>query len=96
MTSMDSSDIVIIGGGPSGSLAAISSKVTKKDVKVEVLEQRRRIGLPPHCSGLIGISGLKELKIFDSLAKKVIQNKINSATFFSNPIGNNLHDCRKG
>jgi digeranylgeranylglycerophospholipid reductase len=80
---MDCFETIIVGGGPSGSLAAISALHRYKGLKIAIFEQREKIGHPPHCSGLIGINGLKQLKIYHSLAKKVCDNQIRKARFFS-------------
>lgn len=91
---MNHFETVIIGGGPSGSLAAISALNRSKGLNIVIFEQRKKIGHPPHCSGLIGINGLKQLKIYHSLAKKVCYNQISKARFFS-PSGNSFILDRK-
>jgi len=80
---MDPCDIAIIGGGPCGSLAAISALSYNKDNYVTIFEKRKTSGYPPHCSGLISISGLKKLGIYHFAAKKTSYNKIRSAKFVS-------------
>ncbi len=75
------SEITIVGGGPVGSLAAIQA--ANKGVKVSVLEQRKMIGIPDHCAGLVSVSGLTSLGLAD-LPKKIIQNsEIQGAKFIS-------------
>ena len=75
------SELTIVGAGPVGSLAAYSA--ASKGSNVVVLEQRRRIGHPDHCAGLISKTGLDSLGLKD-LPKQVIQNSdVQGAKFFS-------------
>ncbi len=86
------SELTIIGAGPVGSLAAYSAASNGSDVTV--LDQRKRIGHPDHCAGLISKSGLALLGLND-LPKKVIQNNdIQGARFFS-PSGKSFVVKRK-
>ncbi|HUT81557.1 MAG TPA: NAD(P)/FAD-dependent oxidoreductase [Candidatus Bathyarchaeia archaeon] len=74
-------DIAIIGGGPVGSLAALNA--AKMGGSVTIYEQRKEIGIPDHCAGLLSITGLKQLGI-QNLPKEVTQNQnIKGARFFS-------------
>ncbi|MHA1123351.1 MAG: NAD(P)/FAD-dependent oxidoreductase, partial [Candidatus Heimdallarchaeota archaeon] len=75
------SDITIVGAGPIGSLAAIHA--AKKGIKVSILEQRKEIGIPDHCAGLLSVKGLTLLGL-DNLPRNIIQNtKIQGAKFYS-------------
>ncbi|MBK5112370.1 MAG: NAD(P)/FAD-dependent oxidoreductase [Candidatus Heimdallarchaeota archaeon] len=75
------SDVAIVGAGPIGSLAALHAAY--KGVKVSVLEQRKEIGIPNHCAGLLSVNGLMLLGL-NNLPRKVIQNsKVMGAKFFS-------------
>ncbi|MFW9903071.1 MAG: geranylgeranyl reductase family protein [Candidatus Thorarchaeota archaeon] len=56
-----SSDIVIIGAGPTGSCAAWEA--VQGDADVSVFEEHQVIGKPEHCSGLIALKGLEKLGI---------------------------------
>ena len=86
------SDITIVGAGPVGSLAAINANSKKH--KVVILEQRKKIGYPDHCAGLISKNGLELIGI-DSLPSEIIQNKnIKGAKFYS-PSGLNFTVERK-
>ena len=53
------SDVVIVGAGPIGSLAALHA--AKKGIKVSILEQRKEIGIPDHCA--VGRAGAMELPV---------------------------------
>jgi geranylgeranyl reductase family protein len=55
-------DIVVVGAGPAGSLAA--RQLARKGYSVLILEEHSEVGQPVHCAGLIGIEGLKNNGIF--------------------------------
>ena len=79
-------EVAIVGAGPIGTLAAIQA--SKKN-DVVILEQRKTIGIPDHCAGLISRTGLKKIGI-DKLPDSVIQNdKVIGAKFYS-PNGYNF------
>ncbi|MFX1319548.1 MAG: NAD(P)/FAD-dependent oxidoreductase [Promethearchaeota archaeon] len=50
-------DVVVVGAGPAGSLAA--RQLARKDHSVLLLEEHPNVGQPVHCAGLIGIEGLR-------------------------------------
>jgi geranylgeranyl reductase family protein len=50
-------EVVVIGAGPAGSLAA--RQLARKGVSVHLLEEHAEVGRPVHCAGLIGIEGLR-------------------------------------
>tara|TARA_Y100000588_G_C14273748_1_gene933425 strand:+ start:2654 stop:3835 length:1182 start_codon:yes stop_codon:yes gene_type:complete len=52
-------DIIVVGGGPAGSMA--SREVAKKGVSVCMLEKDRDIGYPVRCGEAAGKSGLEKL-----------------------------------
>lgn len=66
--------IGIIGAGPAGLFAA------ENIGKCIVLEEHQEIGVPEECGGLLSVSGLKELGVFD---KKYVLNEVKGARFFS-------------
>ncbi len=70
--------ISVIGGGPIGSIAAVSCS---KFDSVEIYEEHKE--QPVQCSGLISKSGLERLGIS---AEKIAKNRIRGARFFS-PLG---------
>jgi digeranylgeranylglycerophospholipid reductase len=78
------SEVIIIGGGPSGSFAAFN--LAKRGVGVTVFEEHSKIGYPLHCAGHLSIKGLKSLGL-DSLPPKILENTFYGACFNS-PSGN--------
>ena len=91
---MDSYDIAVIGGGPVGSFAAMSALSSFKNIELAVFEEHKTSGMPAHCSGLIGITGLKNLHIYNLLTNEVILNQIRGAEFIS-PFGKSFIIDRK-
>jgi digeranylgeranylglycerophospholipid reductase len=72
-------DVIVVGGGPSGSFSAF--KMAKLGMKVLVCEEHSEIGVPSHCAGHVSIQGLKQLRLH--LPKKVIENEIRNVIFYS-------------
>lgn len=72
-------DIVVIGAGPAGLVAA--REAARRDVNVTVVEEHAEIGAPCHCAGLLSVKGLKDLGV--SLSANFVQNKLRGARFFS-------------
>ncbi|NVM01744.1 MAG: NAD(P)/FAD-dependent oxidoreductase [Candidatus Helarchaeota archaeon] len=85
-----STDIAIIGGGPSSAFAAIEA--LKKKREVEIFEEHSKIGVPIQCAGLISLSGFKRLKI--RVPKDCIQNKVRGSIIYS-PNNNKIIIKRK-
>lgn len=54
-------DVVIIGGGPSGLMAARA--LASEGHAVVVLEEHEDVGVPVHCTGLLGVDAFEELDI---------------------------------
>jgi len=54
-------DVVIVGGGPAGLLAA--RRLAEAGCDVVVLEEHRRIGHPAHCTGIVSVEMTKLVKI---------------------------------
>ena len=54
-------DVVIVGAGPAGLMAA--RQLAERGHDVVVLEEHPRIGIPVHCTGLLGIQAFSELDI---------------------------------
>ena len=71
--------VVVVGGGPSGLLAAWSA--SKRGVDVLVLEEHSRVGVPVHCAGLLSASGLRRIGVQPS--PRFVQNRVRGAHFYS-------------
>ena len=71
-------DIIVVGGGPAGSMAAYES--AKSGCSVCLLEKDRDIGYPVRCGEAIGKSGLSQ---FFKPKKSWIAAEINSADLIS-------------
>ncbi|MCJ7762755.1 NAD(P)/FAD-dependent oxidoreductase, partial [Candidatus Bathyarchaeota archaeon] len=76
----DSSDAIIVGGGPVGSYAAL--RLAKLGVKVTVFEEHPAIGLPSHCAGHISIHSLKAMGLYP-LPNGIVENTFDAANFYS-------------
>lgn len=73
-------DVLVVGGGPSGSFAAYN--LAKLGVNVTVIEEHSKIGFPSHCAGHLSISGLTRLGLFP-LTSEIIENVFYGATLYS-------------
>lgn len=54
-------DIAVVGAGPAGSRTA--RNLARAGLRVRLLEEHRRVGVPSHCSGLISLRTLREAEI---------------------------------
>jgi len=72
-------DVIVVGAGPSGLIAAEAASVNGANVLV--LEEHDEIGKPVNCSGVISLSGLKQLNI--NPKPRFILNKVKGANFHS-------------
>lgn len=73
-------DVVVVGGGPVGSTAALH--LANYGVKVTVYEEHHEIGLPSHCAGHISIRSLKALGLYP-LPHEIVENDFSAANFYS-------------
>tara|TARA_Y100001968_G_scaffold116093_2_gene105454 strand:+ start:5339 stop:6517 length:1179 start_codon:yes stop_codon:yes gene_type:complete len=78
-------DIVVVGGGPAGSMAA--KYAAENGAKVCVLEKTRDIGYPVRCGEAVGHDGVTQ---FVEMRDSWIAEKINSCTLVS-PDGTKLN-----
>lgn len=72
-------EIAVVGAGPSGLIVAREASVEGYDVTV--FEEHNEIGLPCHCAGLLSAKGLEELNV--SIDESFVQNRVRGAKFFS-------------
>jgi len=63
-------EVIVIGAGPAGSLAAAEAARAGKSVLV--VEKDTEVGIPEHCGGLVSTSGLKKVIDDNSIIKKKI------------------------
>jgi len=54
-------DVAVVGAGPAGSRTA--RNLARQGLRVRLLEEHRRVGVPSHCSGLISPRTLREAEI---------------------------------
>ncbi len=75
-TAADPFDVVIVGAGPAGGLAA--QRIARKGYEVAVLEEHREVGEPIQCGGLV------TPRVFDYVScKETILGEIHGAEIFS-------------
>lgn len=73
-------DVIVVGGGPVGSYAAL--KLAKLGVKVSVFEEHPTIGFPSHCAGHISIRSLRSMGLYP-LPQGIVENTFCAANFYS-------------
>jgi len=75
----EKADIIVVGGGPTGSFSAFTA--ARLGAKVIVCEEHKEIGVPKHCAGHLSISGLERLGL--RLPHGIVENEIKGAIFHS-------------
>jgi len=70
-------DVIVIGGGPAGGLAA--RQLARKGLSVLLLEEHSEVGRPVHCAGLIGIDGLRGAGVLPK--PSVVVGKVSRSVF---------------
>lgn len=76
---MDKTDVVVVGAGPAGLLAA--REVASRGLGVKVLEEHNVVGVPNHCAGLLSVEGLARLGVEPS--PDFVQNEITGGWIYS-------------
>ena len=77
---MQSSDAIVVGGGPVGSYVAL--QLAKLGVKATVFEEHSTIGYPSHCAGHLSIRSLKSMGLYP-LPDGIVENTFCAANFYS-------------
>jgi geranylgeranyl reductase family protein len=72
-------DVLVIGGGPSGSFAAKEIATLSKSHKILLIEDHKEIGKPVQCAGKISTRAYREL----NLPQKNILNTVKGSYFYS-------------
>ncbi|MFH1285956.1 MAG: NAD(P)/FAD-dependent oxidoreductase [Candidatus Micrarchaeota archaeon] len=78
-------EVVVVGGGPAGCLAA--REAARNSARVLLCEEHSKIGVPARCSGLISKTGLDSLGIDYS---ESILNSVRGVNIYS-PLFNTMH-----
>ncbi len=86
----EEADVIVVGGGPAGLIAA--KKVAELGKEVIVVEEDEEIGVPAHCAGLLGLSGIRKLGL--KLGRGTVRNFVRGAIIL---VGNRefVADCRR-
>jgi digeranylgeranylglycerophospholipid reductase len=71
------SDVVVVGAGPAGLIAART--LAEQGVAVDVLEEHEVIGAPVHCTGVLGLEAFDELR----LSRRAIVGTAHAARFIA-------------
>lgn len=72
-------DVAIVGGGLCGSFTAYTA--ARLGARTVVLEEHPDVGFPLHCSGHVGINGLRRAGF--EPPQNVVENEIRGAVFYS-------------
>ena len=71
-------DVAVIGGGPIG--GNVAERIAEKNYKVAIFEQKKQIGMPLNCAGLVTPRVFDFLDFSENL---VVQNRIKGANIHS-------------
>jgi len=77
----DASDLIVVGGGPVGSFAAL--KLAKMGADVTLFEEHEAIGSPSHCAGHLSIRSLRNLGLYPLPSRGIVENTFSQANFYS-------------
>jgi len=71
-------DVAVVGGGPIG--GNVAERIAEKNYKVAIFEQKKQIGMPLNCAGLVTPRVFDFLDFSENL---VVQNRIKGANIHS-------------
>src|SRR6266508_3439910 len=74
-------DVLVVGAGPAGSVAALEAKRAAPELDVVVLERDRAVGAPVRCAEGVGDAGLREFA--DPDAAPWVARKISRVIFIA-------------
>ncbi|HEX4562376.1 MAG TPA: NAD(P)/FAD-dependent oxidoreductase, partial [Gemmatimonadales bacterium] len=74
-------DILVVGGGPAGSVAAAEARRAAPEVSVVLVERDRAIGAPVRCAEGVGDAGLREFA--DPTGSSWVARKITKVIFWA-------------
>src|SRR5690349_16194402 len=74
-------DVLVVGGGPAGSVAAAEAKRAAPELSVVLLERDRAIGAPVRCAEGVGDAGLREFA--DPAGSSWVARKITKVIFWA-------------
>src|SRR4029077_15636528 len=74
-------DVLIVGGGPAGAVAAAETKRAAPELSVLLLERDRAIGAPVRCAEGVGDAGLREFA--DPTEASWVARKITKVIFWA-------------
>jgi geranylgeranyl reductase family protein len=70
-------DVAVVGGGPAGCF--VGEALAKRGFEVTIIEEHGEVGNPACCAGVVGVDGLRELKIKPG---KWVLGKLRRAVFY--------------